>query len=458
MSSHIMDSKYFRNSWGTQEMRDIFEDDRKLSYWLEVEVALAQTQATLGIIPKEAAEEIEACAKIDLLDMEFYKKDLAATGHALVPLLRAVEQRCKNGFGEYVHFGATTQDILDTGSVLAMRDATKILIRDAARLEKALLGHAEKYIRLPMAGRTHHQQGLPITLGLKFANFAAELRRDLDRIKDMIKRCSIVMLHGGAGTLAGFGDKAYPTIEGVAKRLGLAVPLTCWANARDTIAEYLCVLGILAGTLARLANEIFSLSASEVYELHEPLSKQNVGSSTMPHKRNAAVCEMTVAQSRIVHANVVVGLNAMICEHERDARVWRLDLHNIPESSLLTGKMLDAMIKVVEGINVYEENITKNLDMLGGLLLSESVMFHLGQKLGKQTAHHLLHEITMPVKGDTRTFRQRLMDTPEIKAVITPKELEEILDYSKYLGESENEVRNTIAYCKKAAETDVQFM
>ncbi len=453
-----MDSKYFRNSWGTQEMRDIFEDDRKLSYWLEIEVALAQTQAELGVIPKEAAKEITAMSKIELLDMDFYSKDLAATGHALVPLLRAVEKRCKKGLGEYVHFGATTQDILDTGSVLAMRDATKILMRDCARLEKAILALAEKYISLPMAGRTHNQQGLPITLGLKFANWAAELRRDMDRIKQMTERCSIIMLHGGAGTLAGFGDKAYPTIEGVAKKLGLKVPLTCWANARDTIAEYLCVLGILAGTLGRIANEIFSLSKSELYELHEPLSKHNVGSSTMPHKRNAAVCEMTVAQSRIVHANVVVGLGSMLCEHERDARIWRLDLHNLPESSIITGKMLDAMIKIMEGLGVFEDNIAKNLDMLGGLLLSESVMFHLGEKLGKQTAHHLLHDITMPVKGDKRTFRQRLLETPEIAAVITPKELEEILDYSKYLGQSENEVRNTIAHCKKAAKSDAAFM
>lgn len=458
MASHIMNSKYFQNSWGTQEMRDIWDDDRKLQYWLDIEVALAQTQAELGVIPKEAAAEITKNAKLELLDMEFYRKDLAATGHALVPLIRALEQRCKDGLGEYVHFGATTQDILDTASMMAMRDSVKILMRDSVRLEKAILVNAEKYIDLPMAGRTHHQQGLPITLGLKFANWAAELRRDMERMKEMSKRCYVIMLHGGAGTLAGFGDKAYPTIQGVAKRLGLQVPQTCWANARDYIAEYTCVLGILAGTLGRIANEIFALSKSELYELHEPLSKSNVGSSTMPHKRNAAVCEMAVAQSKIVHANVVIGLNSMICEHERDCRIWRLDLHNLPENTILTGKMLDAMIKINEGLQVYEDNIARNLDMLGGLILSEAVMFYLSDKLGKQTAHHLLHDITMPAKDDKRTFRQRLLDTPEIAKVLSPAQLEELLDYSKYLGQSQNEVRNTLAYCKEASKNDAEYL
>lgn len=454
MAAHIFESKYFKNNWGTQEMRDIFDDDRKLQYWLDIEVALADTQAELGIIPKEAAAAIAENGKLELLDMDIYRERLAATGHALVPLLHVLELRCREGLGEFIHFGATTQDILDTAQVLVTRDATRVILRDALRLEKALLGLAEQYQSLPMAGRTHNQQGLPITLGLKFANFAAELRRDIERIKEMPKRCFIIMLHGGAGTMAGFGEQAYPVIEGVAKRLGLIVPPTCWANARDTVAEYLCVLGVLAGSLARMANEIVSLSCSEIAELQEPISKENVGSSTMPHKRNANVCEMTVAQARIVQANVVIGLDSMICEHERDARIWRLDLHNIPESSILVGKMLAAMITVMEGLNVQTANIAKNLDLLGGLLLSEAVMFYLGEKLGKQTAHHLLHDITMITPDDTRTFRQKLLDTPEIRKVLTPEKLEEIMDYGKYLGQSENQVRSTIAFCGEAAKTD----
>lgn len=458
MATSIIDSDFFKDHYSTQEMRDIFEDAPKLQRRLDVEVALAQVQAELGIIPKEAAEEITAKAKVELLDLDAFKDDLAKTGHHVVAMVRAVERLCDNKNGEYVHFGVTSQDIIDTAIVLGMRDATRIFFRDAIELEAHILRLSEKYIDFPMAGRTHNQHALPITLGLKFANWATELRRCIERMKDMSERCFIILLHGAVGTLAGFGDDAYPILEGVAKKLDLGVPPNCWANARDSSAEFLSVLGIMAGCLARIANEIFVLSRTEVAEMHEPLSKNHVGSSTMPHKRNAIRCETAVAQARLIHTNAMAGYNAMINVHERDVRAWRVELLRIPESCVLLGKMLNTLVDIVGKLAISEKNITRNLDYLGGMILSEAVMFHLAEKVGKQTSHHLVHEVTMITDEDQRSFRQRLMDSPEIRKHMTVEELEGVLDYSKYLGQSINEVKNSIAYCKSKSVNDAQFL
>ena len=458
MATSIIDSEFFKDLYSNQEMRDIFEDKPKLQHRLDVEVALAQVQAELGIIPKEAAAEITAKAKVELLDLDAFKDDLAKTGHHVVAMVRAVERLCENRYGEYIHYGVTSQDIIDTAMVLGMRDATKVFFRDAIALEHYILQLAEKYIDFPMAGRTHNQHALPITLGLKFANWATELRRCIERMKDMSERCFVILLHGAVGTLAGFGDDAYPILDGVAKKLNLGVPPNCWANARDSSAEFLSVLGIMAGNLARIANEIFVLSRTEVAELHEPLSKTHVGSSTMPHKRNAIRCETIVAMAHLIHTNAMAGYTAMIGVNERDVRSWRVELLRIPETCVLLGSMFHTLLDIVGKLAISEKNITRNLDYLGGMILSEAVMFHLAEKVGKQTAHHLVHEVTMITDEDQRTFRQRLMESPEIRKHMTADELETVLDYSKYLGQSVNEVKNCIAYCKEKSVNDEQFV
>ncbi len=308
MPATIIDSIYFGNGWSTPELRAIFDDEKKLQTWLDIESVLARVQGELGIIPLEAAKEISLRARLDQIDIGFFKNQLAATGHALIPLIRALEKACKNGHGEYVHFGATTQDVIDTGAVLLLREATNIFLRDALLLEKEILALAEQYIDLPMVGRTHGQHAMPITLGFKFAGWGAELRRSIERLKEIPKRSFYLMMHGAVGTMAGFGPRAQEVVSGVAEKLGLNVPPICWNNARDGFAEYLNTLGILAGTLGRVANEIISLSLTELGEVSEPATKHTVGSSTMPHKRNPALCELTVAQSRIVHSLAQLGL------------------------------------------------------------------------------------------------------------------------------------------------------
>ena len=455
--AHIIDSEFYKNGWGTEEMRNVFSDRKRYQRWLDIEIVLAEVQAGLGIIPSEAADEIAKKAKVELLDLDFVKEGLAQTGHSLVPLLRAVQKICDGSLGEYIHYGPTTQDIEDTGMVLEIKDAFRIIFRDLCRLEKAILELADRYKAFPMAGRTHNQQGLPITLGLKFAGWAAEVRRDIERMKDTSKRVFVGMLHGGTGTMAGLGEQAYPIIEGVMERLALEVPVTGWGSSRDNFAEYQSLLGIIAGTIGRIANEIYQLSRTEILELQEPLGKHYVGSSTMPHKRNAETSEFVVAMTRVIMNNASLGLQGMIAEHERDTRSWRLDWHSIPESSIMMAKALQACTVVVEGLDINEPRISENLDMLHGMLFSEALMFHLGEKMGKQTAHHLIRDAILAANTGNKTFRELLLEDPEIGANLTKEELDSVMDYTKHIGKSAEQVEAVIALSRKQGVSDTEF-
>lgn len=451
--SHIIDSGLFRGNWTAPALETVFSDEGKIQSWLDVEAALARVQGRLGVIPEDAAKEIAAHCKFELLDLALFKETLAQTGHMIMPILKCVQAACPGSTGEFVHFGATTQDIIDTGMVLQMRQASRYILKEAKRLEKAILAKAIEHKFTVMAGRTHGQQGLPITMGFKFATWAAEVRRDIERMKQFPQRVFVLMLHGAVGTEAGFGNKALETVAGVAKELNLVNPPICWASSRDTVAEYLTTLGIFAGTLGRIANEILASSTSEVGELREPMGRNTVGSSTMPHKRNANVSEMTVAQSRIVQSDALLGMLTQVCQHERDARVWRTDLEDVPEASILLAHMVTAIANVIEGLEVDVKNINRNLNLLGGLLLSEAVMFHLGERIGKNTAHHLLRELTL-AQNDDMTFIERLHANPQVTAVMSAEEIDAIFDYSKYLGKAPEEIDAVVDYCKRMSETD----
>ncbi|MGE4527892.1 MAG: adenylosuccinate lyase family protein [Rhodospirillaceae bacterium] len=432
--AHIIDHAFYKDSWGTPEMRAVFGEYARFQRWLDIEAALAEIQAGLGVIPESAAMEIRAKATVDNIKPERMQKELAKTGHTLVALLNELELACTDGAGEWIHYGPTTQDIQDTGTAIEMRDAWRIIFTNLKRLETACLDLADKYASLTMVGRTHGQHGLPMTLGMKVAGWAAEVRRDLERLKDLPPRAFFVMMHGGVGTQASFGGHADAIMQGLAQRFDLYSPPTCWASARDGIAEFQTVLGITAGTVGRIANEIFELSRTEVGEVHESLPDSVVGSSTMPHKRNAVRAEFTGALTRIVINNALLGLQGMEVEHERDTRCWRLDWHSIPESACLLDRAIVSMTAVVSGLEVDRKAIARNLKMTGGAILSEAVMFRLGEKLGKQSAHHLLHAATAEALHSGKTFREAVLSQPKIAAALTPDELENMMNYGKYTG------------------------
>jgi len=356
----------------------------------------------LGIIPQWAADEISRQAHLEYLDLKSIRKGIQQTGHSLVPLLRELQGICRNDAGEYIHYGATTQDIQDTGQVLEIKDILQIVERDVRAALELLMGLAERHRETVTIGRTHTQYALPMTLGLKFATWVDELWRGLERLHDCKPRVLAAELFGGVGTMDALSDQALELLDRFSNRLGLHSPLTCWHSSRDRTAELLTALAILSGTLGKIANEIMSLASSDVGELSEPFHMGQVSSSTMPHKRNPEMTEQIVTLSRLIRAAAGLGLEAIICEHERDYRSVRLEWVSVAEACLYTCGALNLTINVLEGLEVHEDRIRKNVGKTAELICSEALMFLLGKKIGKQTAHRVVYEITSPVSATVK--------------------------------------------------------
>jgi len=434
MASGIFDDALIKHLWSTEELRAIFSDRNRVQKWYDFEAALALEQAELGIIPRAAAQEIAAKAKVENVDIEAIAAEIRRIKHPLVPALKAVEKLCGDGHGEYIHFGPTTQDVLDTGTMLQIKEAHAAYLRDMKGIGQALYKLADAHKATPMAGRSHGVQALPITFGHKAGIWLSEMGRNYQRLRGLESRMFVGGMVGAVGTQASYGPKAQELERRLMKRLGLGVADINWQPARDRFAEYVCVLAIIGQTLGKIANEIIILEHTEIGEVFEPFSEGKVGSSTMPHKRNPSSCEAAVAVSRALRYNAAFMLECMVVEHERDGSAWRGEWKALPESCLMAGGLLAAMNYVLSGLHVDAGRMRKNLDALGGFLLSERVMFALSEKIGKQTAHDLVYEASMHGIEGGLSFEQALMRDPRVAAALTPGELRRTLDPTTYVG------------------------
>src|SRR6202011_3510532 len=323
MPTGVFDSLLLGHVWGTDELRAIFSDENRVQQWFDYEAALALAQAELGVIPRAAAGEIAAKAKVANVDLKAVAAEIRRIKHPLVPALRALQAACAGSHGEYLAFGPTHQDVLDTGMVLQLKEAQAVLLRDLKAVGRELYRLAEAHRATPMAGRTHAVQALPITFGHKCAIWLAETGRNFERLTQLQERTFVGCLVGAVGTKASFGDLAFELDKKVMARLGLGVASISWQPARDRFVEYVSVLGMIGGSLAKIANEIIILAHNEIDELAEPFNESQVGSSTMPHKRNPVICEGIVAVGRTLRYTVALMHEALVLEHERDATVWR---------------------------------------------------------------------------------------------------------------------------------------
>lgn len=434
MPSGVFDSILLRNSWSTEELRAVFSDENRVQKWYDVEATLASEQAAFGIVPREAAGEIMRNAKVAKVDLAEIARAMADAKHPLVPALRALQKLCKPELGEWLHYGPTTQDILDTGTVLQLKEAHAIILRDLRAVGRALYGLAERHRATPMPGRTHGVQALPITFGHKCAIWLRELSRHRERLAEAEKRVFVGCLVGAVGTMASFGPKAVALEAGVMKRLGLAQADISWHPARDRFAEYASILGLVAGTLTKIANEVFHLQATEVNEVEEPFNPGKVGSSTMPHKRNPSICETMITVGRTLRYDVAIMQETLVQTHERESAVWKMEWKALPEICMGLGLMLSLGRTVLEHLVVKPERMRENLDRLGGLLLSERVMFFLGEKLGKQTAHEVVYEAAMAAQETGGTLEAALLRDARVKDVAGSAELAAILDPTTYVG------------------------
>jgi adenylosuccinate lyase len=437
--SHIVDSRFYSSSYTTAEARQVFCDLRRLQRWLDVEAALALSQAELGAIPESAARELEKTARLDLLDLDAIRADIARTGHSLIPLLNAWQKVTSPEAARYIHFGATTQDIQDTAQSLEIQDILFIIERDTNDIIGWLAGLAEKYRDLVMIARTHGQQALPTTLGAKMAVWLDEMIRNGERLQNCRQRLLVSQLFGGVGTMAAFGDQGSELLDRFSARLGLAAPLCCWQTARDRLTEMLSIMAILAGTLGKIANEICQLARDEIGELEEPFHMGKIGSTTMPHKRNPELCEQVVVLAKLVKNNASLGFDVLINEHERDYRAVRIEWAAITDGSLYTCGALSLMKSILANLIVHEERIRQNVNHAAGLIATEALMFRLAEKMGKHAAHQLLYEIAMEARNaDRRSTDRPLIDLlaahPEIKSVFTKDELQHAIDPGQHIG------------------------
>ena len=456
--SHICDSRYYRRGYTTDEARKVFCDHRRLQRWLDVESTLAMVQAELGVIPLPFALELARTAHLALLDREAIKKDIERTGHSLIPLLNAWQQITSQQARRFIHYGATTQDIQDTAQSLEIRDILTIINRDLAEIIQILTDLAIKYRDLVMIGRTHGQHALPTTLGLKIAIWLDELLRQAERIKECRKRVLVSQLFGGVGTMDAFGNSGLELLSRFSSRLGLLPAATVWHSARDRQAEFVSVLALLAGSLAKIANEICQLSRDEIGELEEPFHIGKIGSTTMPHKRNPELCEQVVVLAKLIRANAGIELDGLINEHERDYRAVRLEWVTITESSLFLCGELSLMKAILSGLIIHEERISANLLRSSSLISTEALMFLLAEKIGKQEAHQLLYDITIEGRVQTDSLIDRLYSRPEIHTVFSRELLEQTVDPAKHIGLSGQMVDSVVTAAHERLKTNAPLI
>lgn len=445
MPSSVIDSYYYRDMFGTETMREVFCDENRIQAWLEVEVALAKAEEKAGVIPNGVAEEIQKAAKLSNLDLDTMKKEFDRVGFPILPFVHQLVNTCSPEASRWVHYGATTQDILDTGMVLQMKKGLTIVENDLKGVKKALVPLVKKHRNTVMAGRTFQQQAAPITFGYKAAVWLDEILRHVQRLTELKKRLLVGQCAGAVGTFATLGGRGADVQRYMMKELGLDVPDITWHVARDRWAELMSWFSLMAATLGKIANEVAILMRTEVAEISEPYEEGRGASSTLPQKRNPIECEPVIAAAHKLRELASSQHTAMIQEHERGVGQMHLEWMVIPEAFVLMSGSLFHVKNILKGLYVDKEQMQKNLDIGGGLLMSEAVMMGLAPKIGKKKAHDLVYEIAGKVYENRLSLKEALLNDKIITSLLTFSELEELLDPINYTGIASDMVDNVLA-------------
>lgn len=433
MAVNPVDSEVFGTLYGSDAMRAVFDDRAYLQRMLDVEAALARVQARLGIIPADAARSIGEGASVANLDTGALAASVHNVGYPVVGLVTRLSQKAGEA-GRWTHWGATTQDIMDTALVLQIRDALNLLSEGLVAIIGVLGRQAEAHRWTVMAGRTHLQQALPITFGLKCAIWLQPLVTHLDRLAEVRGRLLQVQFGGAAGTLASLGDKGVAVMEGLAAELGLAAPLAPWHATRDGVAEVVSFLGLVSGSLAKIATDVALLAQSEVAELAEPHIEGRGSSSTMPQKRNPIASEYVLAAARVVQALVPVMQGAMFADHERATGPWQAEPLALPQCFVLTHGALVHARTIAEGMVVDAERMRRNLEEGGGLIMAEAVMMGLAPYLGRGEAHHVVEGAASLARAERTTLAAALGRDPVVTELLDPEAIRRMTDPCNYLG------------------------
>lgn len=434
MACNMLDSMLYRNSFSTPKMREIFDDTAIIQNILDIETALAETQAEMGLIPQEAADEIRKKARVENLNIPHIEEGVKRMGHSLVPILKEFQSVCDNNYGEYVHMGATTQDIIDTAFMLSIKRGFEVIYQDMVETERTMLDMIDRYRDTIMAGRSHTQQALPITFGYKVAVWVSEVRRNIERMEECRKRCFTGEMAGAVGTMAGFGPDGMEVSRRTIRRLGLDVPDVAWHVSRDRISEICMTLAMMAYTNGKIGNELAKLQMTEISEVFEGFVPGSVGSSTMPHKRNPNKLESLQMLARLIKGAMESTMESMFCEHERDGALWKIEWKSANEVVILAGSSANNIKNVMANLRVDPQKMRADLDILKGLMQSEGIMLELGKHVGKQTAHGIVYQICMDTFEQHADFCEMLLQNETVAKYMTREEIQKILDPAGYTG------------------------
>ncbi len=445
MSVNPADSTVFGGLFGSDAMRALFSDAGLVQKMLAVEAALARVEARLGIVPAAAAEAISAAAKVERVSLPEIGASTRSVGYPVLAVVKALGRAAGGDAARYVHWGATTQDIMDSALVLQMRDGLALI---EARLGEIIAGlgeQARRHRTTVMAGRTHLQHALPVTFGYKCAVWLAPLVDHRTRFDEVRRRALTVQFGGAVGTLASLGAKGRAVAEGLAAELGLAAPDAPWHVSRERVVEVASLLGMLCGSLAKIATDVMLLMQSEVGEAFEPHQSGRGGSSTMPQKRNPIACEYILAAARGVHALVPMMFSAMAQDHERATGPWQSEWLALPQIFALTAGALEHAAVLARDLTVDAAQMRRGLGLQQGLIMAEAVMMALAEKIGRDAAHHAVQQAC------ERAVDQKLplVEVLAVDDVVTPHldraALERLTDPASYLGEADAVIDRVLA-------------
>jgi adenylosuccinate lyase len=412
----------------------LFEQDSRWQAWLDVEAALAKAEAELGMIPQSAADEIVRRCDLSLFDRERLTEGFRRTAHTLVPLVWELARLCDGDAGKYVHWGATTQNITQTGDLLQLRKAHRVFLRQTGTILRAFADLAERSKDMALPGRTHGQHAVPATFGLKVAVWIDEFARHAERLTQCEPRVFQALLGGAAGTVASFGEQGLEVQARMAAHLEMPPMAVPARSIMDHLAEHIMVLALLAASCGKFANEIYTGMKQEFGEIEEPISPGTVGSSTMPQKRNPHLSQDIMAYAAQIRAMVPLALEAIMTEHEANRQTSLMMRHAQNQVCILLGDTLERVRILAEGLVLKPERMRANLDLSEGLIMAEPMMLALGEIVGRQEAHDIVYDAAQAAATGEKSFAELLAADQRINRHLSKEKMAQLLDPGKYTG------------------------